>query len=86
MLVDWTTSKISINIDNLPMSNAAVFPTIEIPIEKFNSYMIYEELQGTGNTESYMGPGRNNCVCVKMAQQYWRLPALALKILQGYIP
>jgi hypothetical protein len=77
---------IYINIDNLRMCHATSFHTIEIPIDEFHGQLTYEKIRGTGEKEWYMGPPRNDCVWVKMAQQHPRFPEPAYKALQGCLP
>ncbi|KAF8543017.1 hypothetical protein BDD12DRAFT_802472 [Trichophaea hybrida] len=68
------------------MCQAALFHTIEIPIEEFNGQLSYGKIRATGEEEWYTGPPRNNWVWVKMARQRQRFHEPAHETLQGHLP
>ena len=64
------------------MCQAAIFHTIEIPIDEFHGQLTYEKIRATGEKEWYTEPPGNDWGWVKMAQQHQRIPEPAYKALQ----
>jgi hypothetical protein len=79
-------TKIGISNDDLQKCSSPLLHSIQIPSERFDSQLVYQNILATGEMEWYSSPPRNDWVWVNIGPQNVRLTEPPYKALRGRLP